>query len=326
MRAPQVAAVNVDINLVHGTVDGKPLAMPRFGLGTYKLKENVCFEAVKVAVAKGYRLVDTAFVYNNERFVGKALEETASQGRVFVITKFWRAHYSFDKASIEATLHNHLEQLSTPIDLWLIHWPGPGRHPHTQAPKPADWSPAMREVTWTFMCSHLGEKVRAVGVSNFSQRQMERLHAASGIWPAANEFEVHPLCQRRPLVEFCQKQGIAVIAYGSVGSRDQKALLLESEEVTSISRRIGRSGALVLLRWAWQKGFILIPGSSNPNHIEENASVNQFELSNQDMMLLDQMEERHGTHVMGWKGALDLDSVDIPETARGDTWEPLNKL
>ena len=160
------------IELVHGCNQG--LKIPQVGFGCYKLKKKNVVAPLRHAYDSGYRLVDTAQVYQNEKEVGMALEDAAED--IFLITKLWRSHVSNNESDIQGRLKDHKMALKRRITLWMMHWPGPGRNPQTKHCSPSNWSPSMRVSSFRAManCWKRGE-VDAIGVSNFSIRQIEEL-------------------------------------------------------------------------------------------------------------------------------------------------------
>merc|ERR1711991_195185 len=316
MGAPDDAMEGLQAPFVatHGTLE--PFEVPRVVYGTYKRKKDAVIEPLRLALTAGFTAVDTAFVYNNEAAVGKVL---ADRPDVMVATKLWRSHYSHEAADVAARLEAHEQELGRRVDLWLLHWPGPGRHPKTGAPKPADWSPAMRESTWQHMCRLLeAGRVGSVGVSNFSVAQLTGLHRCSGRWPAVNQIECHPLCRRSALLSFCAAHGVLVLVYGLLGARSP--LLLSHPDLLFLSASLSRSPARILLDWAAAHRLVPVVSSAQPQHLAELMAPPQ-PLPPDAMALLDSMEERHGTHVLGWTNAdSDLDAVDVPNPAVGDKW------
>jgi diketogulonate reductase-like aldo/keto reductase len=163
--------------LFHSCDEG--ITLPKRVFGCYKLKKEKVSSPLLFALRSGCSAVDTAFVYNNESDVGKTLNDAGMSP--LLITKLWRSHYSFSASEVEGRLNDHMAALGRRVDVWLIHFPGPGRHPSLKQNKPLDWSPAMRVATWKAMVDlQRAKKVRAVGVSNFSVRQMQSLFDGTG--------------------------------------------------------------------------------------------------------------------------------------------------
>jgi diketogulonate reductase-like aldo/keto reductase len=258
------------------------ISIPCLGLGVYQLgRGRATEEAVSWALEAGYRHVDTAAMYGNEAEVGAALKRAFAAGRlrrgdVFVTTKLWNSDHGYDQAlrAFDTSIRRlGLDQ----IDLFLLHWPVPERRLHS-------WR-ALERIT--------GEgRTRAIGVSNFMVSHLEELLDAAKIPPAVNQIELHPWCQQQDVVAFCEKHGIAVVAYSPL----TKGMKLSDRHLTAVAREARRTPAQILLRWSLQKHFVTIPKSAKRERIVENAAIFDFELSTQQMTTLDHLnEERHVT-------------------------------
>ncbi len=253
--------------------------IPRLGLGVYLARRGAeTRRAVRSALEVGYRHIDTAKDYGNEADVGAAVRASGlPRGEVFVTTKLWNDDQGFDSArrAFDASLARlGLEY----VDLYLLHWPVPGR----------------RLESWRALEQLYREKrVRAIGVSNFMGHHLEELLARAEIPPTVNQIEISPFLQQREVRDFCAAQGIAVEAYSPL-TRGKR---LRHRVVVSIGERITRSSAQILLRWAWQHGLIVLPKSTRPERIAENAALFDFELSAEMMAELDGLEEGLAT---GW--------------------------
>jgi diketogulonate reductase-like aldo/keto reductase len=256
-------------------------AIPRFGLGVYQLPRRATEDAVRWALEAGYRHVDTAAMYGNEAEVGAALRRAVADGivrreEVFVTTKLWNSDHGYDEAlrAFDASA----ERLGLDyVDLFLLHWPVPGRRLHS-------WR-ALERILADGRC-------RAIGVSNFMVRHLEELLARAKTPPAVNQIELHPWCQQREVVAFCEAHGIAIEAYSPL----TKGLRLKDARLAAVARAVGRTPAQVLLRWSLQKGFVTIPKSAKRERILENAAIFDVALAADAMATLDGLnEERHVT-------------------------------
>jgi diketogulonate reductase-like aldo/keto reductase len=256
-------------------------AIPRFGLGVYQLPRRATEDAVRWALEAGYRHVDTAAMYGNEAEVGAALRRAVADGivrreEVFVTTKLWNSEHGYDEAlrAFDASA----ERLGLDyVDLFLLHWPVPGRRLHS-------WR-ALERILADGRC-------RAIGVSNFMVRHLEELLARAKTPPAVNQIELHPWCQQREVVAFCEAHGIAIEAYSPL----TKGLRLRDARLAAVARAVGRTPAQVLLRWSLQKGFVTIPKSAKRERILENAAIFDVALAADAMATLDGLnEERHVT-------------------------------
>jgi diketogulonate reductase-like aldo/keto reductase len=255
--------------------------MPVLGLGVWQIPDGPeCVNAVRWALAAGYRHIDTAQAYGNEESVGRALRDSGiPREQVFITTKF-RARRSEKVlprrgdpvAQAEQSLRRlGLEQL----DLYLIHWP--------QGDGARVWAGLER-------ARELG-LTRSIGVSNYSAAEVETVIAAGGIPPAVNQVQFNPHRYRRGLLAACAEHDVAVEAYSPLGTGSS----LADETVTGIARQAGRTPAQVLLRWCLQHGLIVIPKSVRRDRIQENAQIFDFALSAQDMAQLDALDQTGGT-------------------------------
>ena len=288
------------IPITNGTVE-TDLQIPQLGFGTYCLGEKKVIEPLRMALDAGYKMVDTAQVYQNEKYIGEIIAEEGCEDSIFLVTKLWRS-YQGDYEKVKGYTEESASYFGNKkIDLLLLHWPGPGHHrydPSHQTPK--DWTPAMRIETLEAMHQLTKEGVvRAVGVSNFSIRQIEEMPFK----PAVNQIECHPFLINRELIEYCHTQGIVVMAHTSLGLGDRK--LLQNEVVVSIAQSLKRTSAQVLLRWAVQQGLVVIPRSKQYYHIQENMKIFDFEISDTDMARLDGLNRDRR---YSWKG-VDPDTI-----------------
>jgi 2,5-diketo-D-gluconate reductase A len=253
-------------------LDGSTL--PSVGFGTWPMDDATAFSAVTTALQLGYRLIDTAARYGNETGVGKAL--TASdvpREDVVVTTKLRGSQHGYQSALSgfeESRRRLGLDQ----VDLYLIHWPLPGRDQFVDA--------------WRALI-HLRDEgmVRSIGVSNFTPAQIDRLVAETGEWPAVNQIELHPDFAQPGLCSWLAHHGIAAQAWSPLG---QGTTLLVDPVVTRLARAHERSPAQIVLRWHVQRGDIAIPKSTSPQRMGENLHVFDFELSDADMAALAQLD------------------------------------
>jgi len=307
---PLVAAKEVSsvsgIRLASGTV------MPAVGFGTYKMKNADVGSPVLAALKAGYRLIDTAQVYENEQGVGEAIRKSGlGRGDVFIETKVWRSSHGYERTM--KACNQSLKKLGVDyIDLYVIHWPG--CKTGWPLPKgtmcPKDWTPAMRDTgTWRAMEDLYDQgKVKAIGVTNYSIRHLKQLLKTCRIKPMVNQVEFHPRLVQTQLLDFCKKQGIAVQAYASLGSSDaaQAESFFSFEPVSAAAKAHKVTAAQVLLRWALQKGCHLVPKSLRAERIKENAGIFSFKLSAAEMKAIDELNT--GTRY-AWKG-LDPDTIE----------------
>ncbi len=240
-------------------------SIPQLGLGTWQIDDGVAPEIVGAAIGCGYRMIDTATNYRNECGVGQAIERCGlPRDHFFITTKLWNDCHGYDR-----TLRAFDESASAlgldVIDLYLIHWPVPQR--------------TLYVGTWrAFIELRKQGRVRSIGVSNFTARQLERIIGETGVVPALNQVELHPAFQQRSLREFHHRYKIATEAWSSLGQGGS----LHHSTIRAIANRHGRTPAQVVLRWHIENGMVVVPKSATPAHLAENIDVFTFELTNQD--------------------------------------------
>jgi diketogulonate reductase-like aldo/keto reductase len=256
---------------------GAPI--PRLGLGVFRAPSGqVTRAAVTSALEAGYRHVDTASVYGNEADVGEAIRRsTVPRPEVFVTTKLWNRDQGFDRAL--RAFDGSLSRLGLDyVDLYLVHWPVPG----------------LRLESWRALERlHAEGRARAIGVSNFMVPHLEEIAAGAAVAPMVNQIEVHPFLQQREVRAWCATRGVVVEAYSPL----TKGTRLGHPVVAEMARRAGRTSAQVLLRWGLQHGLVVLPKSTTPGRILENAALFDFELDAGSMNRLDALEEGLAT---GW--------------------------
>ena len=243
--------------------------MPLFGLGTWLSEgDGTCCTAVKAAIQCGYKLIDTATMYKNERDVGAGLKE--SEG-IYVVSKLQPADHGREKtlAAIDQTLADL--QLAK-LDCWLMHSPTGGNVVET-------WK-AMLEARDAGKCV-------SVGVSNVGPAQLDALAAAGLELPEVNQFEMHVFNQQKEAVDYCRAHGIVVMSYCPLA----RCKLFGQTGLTKLAERLGKSEAALCIRWLLQKGIVTIPKSSNEERIKANAAVFEFALSEEEMAEMDALEQ-----------------------------------
>ena len=241
------------------------LVMPTNGLGTYSLKGQTCVDSVAAALVAGVRLIDTAYMYGNEAEVGRAIRESGvPRDEVFVITKLYPSQFSKAAAAIDEAL----AKLDIGyVDMMLLHHPGAGQVEAYQAME------AAREQG----------RIRSLGLSCFYVDELRDFLPRVSVKPALVQNEMHPYYQDGDVVDFIHGQNIALQAWYPLGGRGHNAELLSDPTLAAIADAHGVSIPQVILRWNLQRGVVVIPGSSNPAHIREDADVYDFELSDAEM-------------------------------------------
>ena len=243
--------------------------MPILGLGTYALDHDACVNSVMALLESGGRLIDTAYMYGNEEAVGEGVrrgmeEYGIPREDIFVITKIYPNQFSDPEAAIDMAL----EKLDIGyIDMMLLHHPGAG---DVNAYK------AMEKYVEA-------GKIHSLGLSNWYVEELTEFLPLVTIMPALVQNEIHPYYQEQDVVPFIQEKGIVVQCWYPLGGRGYTADLLGNETIQAIAQAHGVSAAQVILRWDLQRGIVVIPGSSNPEHIRENLDLFGFELSDEEM-------------------------------------------
>lgn len=247
--------------------------MPLLGLGTYKATENNDAEkAIACAVKSGYRLIDTASVYQNEDHVGRGIAKCGvARKELFVTTKIWNNAQRL--GDVHGAFERSLNRLGLDyVDLYLIHWPVPGCYLST----------------WKELEEILDSgRALAIGVSNFQIHHLEELRKVSGIIPAVNQIECHPLCYPKELIEYCQNMGIVMQAYAPLA----RGAYMDHDVMCILATKYGRTPAQIGLRWMVQKGISVIPKSVNPERISSNANIFNFSIEQEDMDILDTLNQ-----------------------------------
>jgi len=254
--------------------------MPWLGLGVFMSKDGQEVEnAVKAALAHGYRSIDTASIYQNERGVGKAICESGiPREEIFLTSKVWNSDQGYE-STIRA-FEKSLDKLQTGyLDLYLIHWPKGKLSVET-------WK-AMEEL-------HAKGKIRAIGVSNFLVHHLKEFLPECRIAPAVNQVEFHPELVQPELLEFCKKNQIQQEAWSPI----MKGRVNEIPVLKTLAVKYGKTPVQVVLRWDIQKGVVTIPKSVNPGRIISNANIFDFELSEEDMAEISRLDKnrRIGPH------------------------------
>jgi 2,5-diketo-D-gluconate reductase A len=240
--------------------------IPQLGFGTWQIPPRKTREATLLALAAGYRHIDTAEAYRNEKGVGQAVRESGiERAEVFVTSKLKGSAHAHDDAL--RAFDGTMKELGLDyLDLFLIHWPLP-----TDGDFVETWS-AMEAI-------YRSGRVKAIGVSNFDPDHLRRLMDANATVPAVNQVEVHPYRTQDPLRAFDAEHGIATEAYSPIAQGN----VLDDPVISRIAARIGRSTAQVTLRWHLQRGDVVIPKSVTPGRIKENIDLFDFELTDGDM-------------------------------------------
>lgn len=251
--------------------------MPINGLGTYSLTDKECVNSVTEALNRGVRLIDTAYMYHNEEQVGQAVRNSSvPREDIFVITKLYPNQFANAEAAIdEAIARMDIEY----IDMMLLHHPGDGdvEAYHAMEKAVADG------------------KVRSIGLSNWYVEELESFLPQVTITPALVQNEIHPYYQENDVIPYIQSLGIVTQGWYPLGGRGHTSELLGDEVISKIAQVHGKSSAQIILRWNLQKGVVVIPGSSNPDHIQENTELYDFKLTEEEMEQINALDrgEKH---------------------------------
>ncbi|MFD7744491.1 aldo/keto reductase [Streptomyces sp. NPDC059698] len=251
------------------------LDMPQLGFGVWQVPDDEAEKAVATAIEAGYRSIDTAAIYENERGTGKAVAASGvARDELFVTTKLWNSEQGHD--STLRAFDASLDRLGLDyVDLYLIHWPVPAKDAYTDTYK------AFEKIL-------ADGRAKAIGVSNFRPEHLKRLLAETSVVPAVNQIELHPQLQQAESRAFHADHGIATEAWSPLG---QGKGLLEVPTVVAIARKHGRTPAQAVLRWHLQTGNIVIPKSVTPSRIKENLDVFGFELDADDLAAFSALDE-----------------------------------
>ena len=254
--------------------------MPYFGLGVFKTKEGTEVEnSVKWALEAGYRHIDTAAIYKNERGVGKAIKASGIlRNELFITTKAWNDNQRNN--TVMQGFEESLKLLQTDyVDLYLIHWPVKEKFTQT-------WK-VMEEI-------YRSGKARAIGVSNFLQHHLEDIFQIAEIMPMVNQVECHPYLVQQPLIDLCNAHNIIFEAWSPImrGEVNDIPLFIE------LSKKYKKTPVQIVLRWDLQKGIVTIPKSVHKERIEANAEIFDFEISTEDISRIDVLDKDHrfGAH------------------------------
>lgn len=244
-------------------------SMPGYGFGCYK----VVSEAIREALKRGYRFIDSAAYYRNEPDVGRAI---ASGGlpreELFILSKIWPTAFDAPEKALEQTLRDLGVDF---LDCYLLHWPGTSESRRFKA----------YEALLRFQEQG---KIRSIGVSNFLQIHLEGLHRQFGQFPVVNEIEMHPYYQQKELRAWCAANNIRIIAWSPIG----RSAPLEHPTIVTLSRALGKTPTQIVLRWHVEHGSIPIPKSNHAERIQENSAVFDFQLDADAMVRIDNLD-RH---------------------------------
>lgn len=252
--------------------------IPSLGFGTWGLANGKEVQSVVWALEAGYRHIDTAKVYGSEGAVGQAVRSSAiPREEMFITTKLWNSDQGYEPTS--RAIDASLEALSMEyVDLYLVHWPFTDEMVGDNK----------REKTWRAMEEVLASgKAKAIGVSNYLVEHLEEMRGYATVLPMVNQVECHPFWFRGELIDYCHEKGIVVTNYSPL----TRGTMLDHALIQTIADEHEKTPAQILLRWGLQHGSVVIPKSSNKEHIEENLHIFDFTLPEIDMRALDGLNE-----------------------------------
>lgn len=258
--------------------------IPCVGFGTWQTPDGeTAVNAVKAALADGYRHIDAAAIYGNEESVGRAIAESGvPRDELFVTSKLWNDEHGYETTlrAFDKTLKDlGLEYL----DLYLIHWPVPVKFRN-------DWQKKNAETWQAFEELYNEGRIRAIGVSNFLPHHVEELKKTAKIMPMVNQIEYHPGLMQKEVVEYSQKEGMLIEAYSPLGT----GKMLGNETLKGIADKYGKSVAQICIRWVLQNDVLPLPKSVTPSRIADNAKVFDFEIAADDMAAINAMVDPDG--------------------------------
>jgi diketogulonate reductase-like aldo/keto reductase len=251
--------------------------IPQLGFGVFQIPPSDTVRAVTTALELGYRHIDTAAIYGNEREVGEAIAASGiPRDELYVTTKLWNGEQGYDSAL--AAFEASAERLGFAPDLYLIHWPTPARDLYVDS--------------WRALERLQSEgRVRSIGVSNFQPAHLRRLLQETQVVPAVNQIELHPYLQQRELRAFHAEHNIVTEAWSPLAQGE----LLDDPVLKSVAEAHGKTTAQVVLRWHLQIGDVVFPKSVTPSRIEENLALFDFELTDAELEAIEPLDRDHRT-------------------------------
>lgn len=251
--------------------------MPNIGIGTFLLEPKDAENSVREALKIGYRLIDTANAYMNERAVGRGIKESdVDRKDIFLSTKLWPSEYENPNAVDET-----LERLDTDyIDLLFIHQPT------------KNWKEGYKQL----IKAYKEGKIRAIGISNF-EREIEEVLNEFDIKPQVIQVECHPFFPQDELRKITDKENIRIMSWYPLGGKGMTAELLNKQAIINLANKYNKTTAQIVLRWHIQMGFIVIPGSKNVEHIKNNIDIFDFNLSNDDMNVISKLNNKQRRYI-----------------------------
>lgn len=254
------------------------IEIPAIGFGTFKLKGNVGADAIKNAIDSGYRLIDTAYNYENEGAVGKGVKRSpVPREDLFITSKLPGRYHTYDLA-IETIQESLYRADLDYYDLYLIHWPNPGQDNYVEA-----WQALIEAKNWGL--------IRSIGVCNFLPEHLERLEQETGVMPSINQIELHPFFNQEAQREYHEKHDVKTQSWSPLARAND---ILANETLNVIAQRHQKTVSQVILRWQYQLGNIPIPKSASITRQRENISIFDFALDESDMKQIESLTYANG--------------------------------
>jgi 2,5-diketo-D-gluconate reductase A len=255
-------------------------SIPQIGLGVYKISDDEAATIVRSAIEVGYRLIDTASMYENEEGVGRGIRDSGvPRSEIFVTTKFWMDDLGFDKT--KAALRTSLDLLGMDfVDLYMIHWPAPARGLYIES-----WR-ALEELQEEGL-------VTSIGMSNFHTDHLDDIFAMATKKPVINQIEIHPWLTQEKTTDYNRRHGLVTQAWSPLA----RGQILDQPDLVALSTKYDKSVAQIVIRWHIQRGFAVIPKSVSPERMKANADVFDYSLSDEDMAIISSLDKGYRTGV-----------------------------
>ena len=251
--------------------------MPILGFGVWQVEDSQeGVDVVKTALEVGYRSIDTAAIYGNEKEVGRAIKESGvPRDEIFLTTKVWNEVQR--SGNVEDAFAQSIKDLQVDyVDLYLIHWPVKDKYVDT-------WLELEK--------IYKSGRAKAIGISNFHQHHIEDIKKVWSVVPAVNQFEMNPLLSQKPLIEYCKNLGIVPQSWSPLGGANSVAEILKNETLNAIGKKYNKSAAQVILRWNIDLGVVVIPKSATKSRIADNFNVMDFKLTADEIAQIDALNQ-----------------------------------